>query len=62
MAEKKKDSKKKKTSFDGLSIAEAKIELQKIVLAIKSGEDTDTSKIKKIKKYIARLKSEENNK
>ncbi len=60
MAEAKKTTKKKKTSFEGLSVKDARLELQKVVLAVKSGEENDTSKIKKLKKYIARLKTSEN--
>lgn len=62
MAEEKKTTKKKKSSFDGLNLEDAKFELQKLVLAVKTGEESDTSKVKKLKKYIAKLKTTENNK
>ncbi|MCA9381638.1 50S ribosomal protein L29 [Candidatus Dojkabacteria bacterium] len=67
MAEKKTTKKKteakavKKDGFDGLGVAEASLELQKVILSVKAGEETDTSKVKKLKKHIARLKTAENN-
>ncbi|MCA9387299.1 50S ribosomal protein L29 [Candidatus Dojkabacteria bacterium] len=54
--------KKKNDGFKGLGIADAKIELQKVILLVRTGEETDTSKVKKLKKHIARLKTEENKK
>ena len=56
MAEKN-NKKRKQKLFEGLGLNEALLELQKLVLAVKTGEETDTSKIKKLKKYIARLKT-----
>ena len=42
------------SKFKGMSTNELKLELQKLVLAIRTGDETDTSKIKKLKKYIAK--------
>ncbi|GAB4285137.1 MAG: hypothetical protein Kow0081_2780 [Candidatus Dojkabacteria bacterium] len=58
MAEKK--STKKSKSLENMSLAEARLELQKTILAVRSGEEKDTSKIKKLKKHIARLLTIEN--
>lgn len=52
------DKKKKAKDFKGMDLSEAKLELQKVVLLVRTGEETDTSKVKKIKKHIARLKTQ----
>lgn len=53
-AEKKATPKKKKVSDDGMTVGELKLELQKVTLLVRSGEERDTSKVKKIKKAIAK--------
>ena len=45
----------KNKSIDGL-----KFELQRLTLAVKEGEESNTSLIKKLKKQIARLLTEQN--
>jgi ribosomal protein L29 len=63
MAEKKSTkSKSKKTEFEGMTVADAQKELQKTFLDVRTGEETDTSKIKKLKKQIAREKTKQSNK
>lgn len=42
------------SKFKGMTVKELKLELQKLSLAVKTGDESDTSKIKKLKKYIAR--------
>lgn len=51
----KKTKTEKKGEFDKLTISEARIELQKIHMSVQEGKESDTSKIKKLKKHIARL-------
>lgn len=58
MAEKKK---KQTKNYNDLSLREAKIELQKTQLLVRSAQESDTSKIKKLKKHIARLLTKEKN-
>ncbi len=47
-------AKKIKADFTGMSVREAKVELQKLALKIKTGEEKTTSKLKALKKYIAK--------
>lgn len=56
MAEKKKTTKTKakKSELEGMTLSEARKELQKVLLDVKIGEESNTSKIKKLKKQIAR--------
>jgi len=37
------------------TVRELKLDLQKLVLDVRSGKESDTSKVKKLKKEIARL-------
>lgn len=60
MAEKKTVKKKKTNEFSKLTINEARKEMQKIAIQIQEGVEKDTSKLRKIKKYIARKLTEQN--
>jgi ribosomal protein L29 len=61
MAETKKTIKKTETkeNYDNLSLAEARLELQKLKLRLATEDETNTSKVKKLKKVIARLLTKE---
>lgn len=53
----KKETKKteeKKTNHSEMTVKELKLELQKVILNIRSGKESNTSQVKKIKKEIAR--------
>jgi ribosomal protein L29 len=54
--EKKSEKKEKKSDkdFDKMSVSELRVLLQKVHIEVKSGKEKDTSKLKKIKKSIAR--------
>lgn len=59
MAEKKETTKKKTTKkvskeLMDMEVNDLKRELQKVILEVRTGRETDTSKVKKIKKAIAR--------
>jgi len=59
MAEKK--TKTKNKDIAKLNLEDARKELKSVYIKVKVGEETDTSKIKKLKKHIARLLTKETN-
>lgn len=50
----------KKKSINDMSLEEAKANLQLTKLQVKTGEEKDTTKVKKLKVRIARLLTEKN--
>ncbi len=55
MAEKKTTEKKEKAiKFADMDLKDLKIELQKVYLNVKTGEEKNTTKVRQIKKEIAR--------
>jgi ribosomal protein L29 len=57
-----KSEKKKEVVKKELTLAEMRVELQKVILQVRSGEESDTSKIKKLRKQIARELTKANKK
>lgn len=60
MAESEKKKTKKKDDFSKLNLIESRSKLQEIHIQVQTEEEKDTSKIKKLKKHIARLFTELN--
>lgn len=57
----KKTNTEKQIDVTKLNLKDAKFALQKLELDLRSGLEKDVSKVKKIKKHIARLLTSENN-
>jgi ribosomal protein L29 len=57
----KKTNTEKQVDITKLTLKDAKFSLQKLELDLRSGLEKDVSRIKKIKKHIARLLTAENN-
>ncbi|MEP7103713.1 MAG: hypothetical protein ABI721_03325 [Candidatus Dojkabacteria bacterium] len=54
-----KKTKKAVVSFENKTVSELKIELQKLLLDIRTGKEKNTSLVKKLKLALARLKTKE---
>lgn len=48
---------KKNTKFNGLSLIDSEKEYQRLFIAVKMNEEKDTSKLRKLRRYIVALKT-----
>jgi ribosomal protein L29 len=52
---------KKTTDFKDMSVAELKLEIQKVSIDVRTGKEKNTSLLKKLKKQVARIQTKKTN-